>query len=65
MHDGEQQISFMHVPPFIDKHFADKFGMPTGQRLNLSSTVLNKDDKQELTLSFEGEISMLRHLENM
>lgn len=53
MYDGRQEILFLKVPPFIDKHFALKYGTPMEHCLNLSSMKVISGEVQELTLSYD------------
>lgn len=54
MFDGEKIVTVPNMPPFIDKHFAEKFGMPKGHRLNFNLDELKRNEKHDVTFSFEG-----------
>jgi hypothetical protein len=53
MFDGKKTVTVPHMPPFIDKHFAVKFGVPKGQRLNFNLDELKRNEKHDITCSFE------------
>ncbi len=53
MFDGEKTITVPNMPPFIDKHFAAKFGIPKGHRLNFNLDELKRNEKHDITCSFE------------
>lgn len=53
MFDGKKTVTVPNMPPFIDKHFAEKFGIPKGHRLNFNLDELKKNEKHDVTFSFE------------
>ena len=53
MYDGKKIVTVPNMPPFIDKHFAEKFGIPKGHRLNFNFDELKRNEKHEVTFSFE------------
>ncbi|MBX2933854.1 MAG: hypothetical protein KF825_06390 [Ferruginibacter sp.] len=53
MFDGKKIITVPNMPPFIDKHFAAKFGMPKGHRLNFNLDELKRNEKHDITFSFD------------
>ena len=53
MYDGKTQITVPHMPPFIDTHFANKYGNPKGHVLNFNTDKVVKGEKNDVTFSFE------------
>lgn len=53
MFDGKQIVTVPNMPPFIDKHYAKKFGIPKGHRLNFNLDELKKNETHDVTFSFE------------
>lgn len=54
LYNGETLITVPTMPPFIDKHFAARFGMPKGQMLNFNLDELKKNEKHDVTFSFDS-----------
>lgn len=48
------KITVPIMPPFIDKHFAAEYGMPTGHLLNFNLDELKKGEKHDVTFTFES-----------
>jgi len=53
LYNGKTLITIPNMPPFIDKHFAEKFGIPKEHRLNFNLDEMKKNEKQDITFSFE------------
>ena len=53
MFDGKKIVIVPNMPPFIDKHFASKFGIPKGNRLNFNFDELKRNEKHDITCTFE------------
>ncbi|OSZ77218.1 hypothetical protein CAP36_12450 [Chitinophagaceae bacterium IBVUCB2] len=56
MYDGKTTITVPNMPPFIDKHFAKKFGNPKEHRLNFNLDELKKGEKHDITYTFEDHL---------
>lgn len=54
LYDGKALITLPNMPPFIDKHFANKFGTPKGHRLNFNLDELKRGEKHDMTFSFDS-----------
>jgi hypothetical protein len=58
MYDGITKINFPSMPPFIDKAFANEFGIPKGQRLDFSLDKLKKKERHDIVGTFEEYIDV-------
>lgn len=54
LYNGHTVITFPVMPPFIDKHFAAKFGIPQGHVLNFNLDEVKKNEKHDVTYSFDS-----------
>lgn len=54
LYNGKTVITIPVMPPFIDKHFAAKFGMPKGHFLNFNLDELKKNEKHDITYTFDS-----------
>jgi hypothetical protein len=53
MYDGKITVTVPNMPPFIDKHFAEVFGKPIRHRLNFNFDDLKKNEKHDISFSFQ------------
>lgn len=54
MYDGKTTITIPNMPPFIDNHFANDFGLPKEHRLNFNLDEIKKGEKHQITYSFDS-----------
>lgn len=53
MYDGKQKVEFIRLPPLIDKHLIQHFGIPQSTVLDLSNEEKVKGEKLSITFSFD------------
>jgi hypothetical protein len=54
LYNGETIITIPNMPPFIDKHFANRFGVPKSHRLNFNLDELKKNEKHDMSFTFDS-----------